>query len=85
MREGPKALADLPDIVRPVDQQLFTGVIRGEHLPIAGRVIRRLMGGHTGDFRDWPQIEAWVDTVATHLAQVNREWGGVARRGDGRS
>ena len=75
MREGPKALAELPDIVRPVDQQLFTGVVLPDQLPLVSRVILRLMGAHAGDFRDWPQIEAWADTIAAHLAEMGTRSG----------
>jgi menaquinone-dependent protoporphyrinogen oxidase len=75
MREGPKALAELPKIVRPVDQHLFTGVVRREELPLVSRAILRLMGGHTGDFRDWPEIEAWADDIAARLAAMGARSG----------
>ena len=75
MREGPKALAKLPDIVRPVGQRQFTGVVRRDQLPFVSRVVLRLMAGHTGDFRDWPQIEAWADDIAAHLAEIGARSG----------
>ncbi len=75
MREGPKAIAELPGIVRPVDHRLFTGVVRRDQLPYVSRVVLRMMGGHYGDFRDWPQIDAWSDEIAAEVLRLGARSG----------
>jgi menaquinone-dependent protoporphyrinogen oxidase len=59
------ALGDL----EPVDHRLFSGVVKPSQFPRVSRIFLRLVGGHYGDFRDWPAIEGWADEIAGHLHQ----------------
>ena len=72
MREGPAAVAPFETLVRPRGARLFSGVVSKEHFPPAGRVALRLMGGHYGDFRDWPDIDAWADVIVADLRSPQR-------------
>ena len=63
MREGPKVVAPFVDMVRPEDTRLFSGVVSKQQFPRISRLVLRLMGGRYGDFRDWPEIDAWAATI----------------------
>jgi menaquinone-dependent protoporphyrinogen oxidase len=64
----PKGIAELQEDLRPRDHRILTGVIRKEQYPGFSRVFVWAMGGHYGDFRDWPAIDAWAADIATALA-----------------
>jgi menaquinone-dependent protoporphyrinogen oxidase len=67
MREGPKAVASFVEMVRPRGARLFTGVVSKEQFPTVSRAILRLMGAHYGDFRNWPDIDAWTADISDCL------------------
>jgi menaquinone-dependent protoporphyrinogen oxidase len=66
--EGPKVVAPFSASIRPRGIELFSGVIREEHLPWLGRALFRLLGGHFGDYRNWAAIDAWADALVDDLA-----------------
>jgi menaquinone-dependent protoporphyrinogen oxidase len=68
MQEEPKIVAPLRAFVRPEEHRLFSGVIEKSHLPLGGRIALHAMGARYGDYRDWPQIDAWADRISTSLA-----------------
>ncbi|MGV9844389.1 flavodoxin domain-containing protein [Streptomyces fungicidicus] len=47
--------------------RLFSGVVRRDQLPRAGRVFFRLVGGRFGDFRDWTAVDGWAAGIAGEL------------------
>lgn len=49
------------------EHRLFSGVFRPEQIPLAGRLICKVMGLRYGDYRDWPQIETWASAIAGEL------------------
>ncbi|WP_328549703.1 flavodoxin domain-containing protein [Streptomyces sp. NBC_00366] len=51
------------------EHRLFSGVITRAHLPRAGRIMFRLVGGRFGDYRDWAAIDQWASEIADVLAQ----------------
>jgi menaquinone-dependent protoporphyrinogen oxidase len=53
--------------VQPRGHRVFSGVCRSEQLPQPGRILFRAVGGHFGDYRDWPAIEAWAREIAEEL------------------
>lgn len=67
MREEAKVRELAVESLRPRDHRLFSGVIRAEHFPPVGRIVLRLVGGRFGDFRDWPEIDRWIDEIAATL------------------
>jgi menaquinone-dependent protoporphyrinogen oxidase len=75
----PKEFAELRDVLHPRDEHVFWGAYDPDAPPIGlaesfGQRILRLMPASareaipSGDFRDWPEIEAWADSIATQLA-----------------
>ncbi|WP_017594149.1 flavodoxin domain-containing protein [Nocardiopsis potens] len=68
LAKEPKPVAELRERVRPKGHRLFAGALRPGHLPLAGRVIYRLMRGRYGDFRDWAGIDAWAAAIAVELS-----------------
>ncbi len=78
----PKEFAELRDVLHPRDEHVFWGAYDPDAKPIGlaeslGQRILRLMPAArdaipSGDFRDWPEIEAWADSIATRLASERR-------------
>ncbi len=69
MREGQSAVAPFMALVQPHDTYLFSGVVRREQFPLMGRMLLRFAGGSFGDFRDWPEIDAWADGISDCLLE----------------
>jgi menaquinone-dependent protoporphyrinogen oxidase len=73
-REGAvsaEELAHLRDAVQPRDHHVFYGALDPDHLGVGARLMRLVPAGRRllqeGDFRDWPEIEAWADRIAGEL------------------
>lgn len=66
--EEPKLLAQFEGLIEPVAHRLFSGVIAPGHLPRTGRVLFKAIGGRYGDYRNWPEIEAWARQIAAALS-----------------
>lgn len=64
MKREPKDIDQIRRTIRPLDYRVFAGKIERHQWPLASRVFFRAFGGHFGDNRDWPQIDAWARTVA---------------------
>jgi menaquinone-dependent protoporphyrinogen oxidase len=58
---------DLHRMLDAREHRLFSGVFRREHIPLAGRLICRLLGLRYGDYRDWPGIDAWASKISGEL------------------
>ena len=69
----PKEFAELRGLVQPRDVRVFFGAWDATAKPIGlGERFVRLMPAArstmpTGDFRDWPAIDAWADSIASQL------------------
>jgi menaquinone-dependent protoporphyrinogen oxidase len=69
----PKEFAELRDLVHPRDQKVFFGALDADARPIgfAERFMSLMPAAKaalpTGDFRDWPAIDAWADSIAREL------------------
>ena len=59
-------------LTEPRDHRIFGGKLTLATLPRFQRMATRLVGGLEGDFRDWHEIEAWVDAIATELRLIER-------------
>lgn len=53
--------------IRARDHHFFAGAIEGARLGRSERLAFRALGGRYGDFRDWGEIDAWADGIATTL------------------
>ncbi|MFI6845265.1 flavodoxin domain-containing protein [Kitasatospora sp. NPDC050467] len=49
------------------EHRLFSGVVTREQLGRVGTLALRLLGGRTGDYRDWAAIDAWAAEIAGEL------------------
>ena len=69
----PKEFAQLRDAIHPRAEKVFFGAFDPAAKPIgfAERVVSLMPAARaafpTGDFRDWPVIDAWADTIAHEL------------------
>jgi menaquinone-dependent protoporphyrinogen oxidase len=72
----PREFAEFTSVINPVDERVFYGAYDPDAKPIG--FVERLGARFTrlpavrdalpaGDFRDWPQIEAWADGIAREL------------------
>ncbi|WEO75935.1 flavodoxin domain-containing protein [Cryobacterium sp. SO2] len=72
----PAEIADFTKMVRPVEHRVFSGAIDPEALSLPHRMIRKFPGAAekipAGDFRDWPEIEAWAREIARTLVASPR-------------
>ena len=72
----PQDVAELRHALRPIDYHAFAGVLRAHETRPVQRVLYRLLGGQFGDFRDWPQIDAWAEGIAARLVTGTLTGGG---------
>ncbi|WP_199809062.1 hypothetical protein [Streptomyces sp. NRRL WC-3626] len=66
-RELPAVEHGLPPGLRFRGHRLFSGVVGRDQLPRSGRVFFRLVGGRSGDFRDWGAVDGWAAGTAGKL------------------
>jgi menaquinone-dependent protoporphyrinogen oxidase len=72
----PKEIAEFEAAIRPRDHRVFFGAYDPSQRPIgmAERVMTLLPAARNalpaGDFRDWPEIEAWAAEIALELRPV---------------
>ena len=71
--EGPKVLDPITRTIGSRGEHLFSGVVAPGQLSAFGRAVFRLMGGHWGDFRNWPAIDDWADGIASALEADRHE------------
>jgi len=69
----PKEFEEFAELVHPRGEQVFFGVYdpMRENATIAERLVTRIPAIRealpSGDFRDWPAIEAWAHKIASEL------------------
>ena len=71
--QQPRQLEEIESIVGPVEHRLFFGALDRTKLGFAERMIVKAVKAPDGDFRDWEEIRAWADAIASDL--------GAAREG----
>lgn len=60
-------MEDIATRIHPQGARLFSGVLRPDQFPAVSRIIFRVVGARYGDYRDWPEIDAWADQIADQL------------------
>jgi menaquinone-dependent protoporphyrinogen oxidase len=68
MKREPKGIEEFEEAIRPRDYRVFAGVIDRHQWPLPSRIFFHALGGHLGDNRNWPEIEAWAAGIARELA-----------------
>jgi menaquinone-dependent protoporphyrinogen oxidase len=71
IKKEPKEISEFEQAVRPRDYRVFAGVIELDHWPAWGRLLFRAFGGHAGDNRQWPDIDAWAEEIAHELRALD--------------
>jgi menaquinone-dependent protoporphyrinogen oxidase len=67
IKKEPKEISEFEHTLQPRDYRVFAGVIDLDHWPAWGRLLFKALGGHAGDNRQWPDIDAWAEQIAHEL------------------
>jgi menaquinone-dependent protoporphyrinogen oxidase len=67
IKKEPKEIGEFEHTLHPRDYRVFAGVIDLDHWPAWGRLLFKALGGHAGDNRQWPDIDAWAEEIAREL------------------
>lgn len=67
IKKEPKEIGEFEQTLHPRDYRVFAGVIDLDHWPAWGRLLFKALGGHPGDNRQWPDIDAWAERIAQEL------------------
>ncbi|MFR9807275.1 flavodoxin domain-containing protein [Pseudonocardia sp. RS010] len=68
--ETPEVTA-LRSAIHPREHRNFAGAIARGDWSRAGDVFLRVLGGHHGDHRNWPAIDAWAADIAARLTTAS--------------
>jgi len=65
---GPTELDDLRSWIHPRDHRVFFGAFFADRLKGTAALFARMIPrDEQGDFRNWPEIEAWVTSISSDL------------------
>ena len=67
IKKEPKEIGESEEALHPCDYRVFAGVIDLDYWPAWGRLLFKALGGHAGDNRQWPDIDAWAQKIAQEL------------------
>jgi len=66
---GPTELGDLRSWIHPLDHKVFFGAFFADRLKgTYGLFARMIPKDEQGDFRNWPEIEAWANGIVSALS-----------------
>ena len=68
--EEPGDVADIAELVSPIEHRIFAGKIDKSDLGFGERAIMAAVRAPEGDFRDWDEIAAWANGIADVLETV---------------
>lgn len=66
-KETPE-ITRLRRLLQPREHRNFAGAIARSDWPATGRAFFLATGGSYGDHRNWPEIDAWADHIASQLS-----------------
>jgi menaquinone-dependent protoporphyrinogen oxidase len=72
IKKEPKEISEFEQTIHPRDYRVFARVIDLDHWPAWGRLLFKALGGHAGDNRQWPDIDAWAEKIAQELRAQHR-------------
>lgn len=67
--EQPRELAELREMLRPLEHRVFYGALARDALGFGERMVVKAVKAPEGDFRDWDEIQAWAAAIAGELAR----------------
>lgn len=68
-RKEPRRIGEVQRAIQPRDYRVFAGVVQPGQWSRLGDLVLRAFGGHVGDNRDWPDIDAWANRIAAALSR----------------
>ncbi len=71
IKKEPKEISEFEGTLHPRDYRVFAGVIDLDHWPAWARLMFKALGGHAGDNRQWPNIDAWAKSIAQALRALD--------------
>ena len=77
IKKEPREIGEFEQMLHPRDYRVFAGVLNLDHWPAWGRLLFKAFGGHDGDNRQWPDIEAWADHIAQEIRTTQRATGAL--------
>ena len=77
-RKYPQRLRGFRGYVLPRDYRYFSGEFYRKRIGFFGALIWRAFGGRFGDFRNWPDVDAWANGIGGALMRTAA--GAVASR-----
>lgn len=69
-RREPREIAGYLAAIHPRDYHVFAGAVDRDRLSLGGRLFFKALQGRYGDYRNWPEIDAWAGRIADELAHV---------------
>ena len=67
IKKEPKEISEFEQLLHPRNYRVFAGVIDLDHWPAWGRLLFKALGGHAGDNRQWPDIDAWAEKISHEI------------------
>jgi menaquinone-dependent protoporphyrinogen oxidase len=67
IKKEPREIGEFEQLIHPRDYRVFAGVIDLDHWPAWGRLLFKALGGHDGDNRHWPDIDAWAAEISRQI------------------
>lgn len=72
----PKEIADFTAAIAPRGHRVFFGAAHLRNLGLLGWLLAKMpFPGMEGDFRDWPEIQAWAEDIVRELAPASAATG----------
>jgi menaquinone-dependent protoporphyrinogen oxidase len=68
MKKEPREMEEFLETIAPLGYRVFAGVIDPVRWSRTGRLLHHALGGHDGDNRNWPEIDAWAQSIAEELS-----------------
>lgn len=68
----PTEVAGYTMIANVIDHTVFPGCLDTRNLGIGERLMSRVVGAPSGDYRDWAEIRAWAHRVGNQLSLLER-------------
>lgn len=65
--QQPKEMAEFRQAIGPRDQRIFFGALDPDRLSFTERMMVKAVHAPEGDFRNWPAIESWAESIARAL------------------
>jgi menaquinone-dependent protoporphyrinogen oxidase len=66
----PKEMAEFKEAITPRDHRVFAGGLDRRQLGMTERLATKMVRAPEGDYRDWDQIVAWADGIASALSSI---------------